>query len=144
VDNSVGGTVTEAAMKAIIRACWTAGGSPDTIMVGPFNKTKASAFTGIATQYNDVTGNRPGTIMAAADVYVSDFGRHKIIPNRFQREKTMFVLDMDYWSVAYLRTMRQWTLAKTGDAERRQLLCEYTLVSKNEAASGKVSDLTTS
>jgi hypothetical protein len=35
-------------------------------------------------------------------------------------------------------------LAKTGDAERRMLLCEYTLVVKNEAALGLVADLTTS
>jgi hypothetical protein len=51
---------------------------------------------------------------------------------------------MDYWSVAYLRTFRQFPLAKVGDSDQRQLLAEYTLVSKQQAASGKVADLTTS
>lgn len=143
VDNSTQGTVSEAAVKAIIRACWNAGGDPRVIMTGPFNKTKASAFAGIATQYKD-NNNGPATIIAAADVYVSDFGEHKIVPNRFNRDRTLLVLDMDYWDIAYLRPFTQYPLAKTGDADRRQLLCEYTLVSKNQAASGKVSDLTTS
>src|SRR6185295_2568966 len=143
VDNSVQGTVTEAAMKAIIRACWNAGGDPRVILVGPFNKTKASAFSGIATQYKD-NNNGPATIIAAADVYVSDFGEHKIVPSRFNRDRTMLILDTDYWSVNYLRSFTQYPLAKTGDADRRQLLAEYTLVSKNQAASGKVVDLTTS
>lgn len=143
VDNSVQGTVSEAGMKAIIRSCWNAGGDPRVIMVGPFNKTKASAFAGIATQYKD-NNNGPATIIAAADVYVSDFGEHKIVPNRFNRDRTMLILDMDYWEIAYLRKFNQYPLAKTGDADRRQILTEYTLVSKNQAASGKVVDLTTS
>jgi hypothetical protein len=43
-----------------------------------------------------------------------------------------------------LRPFQVQDLAKTGDAEKKQLLVEYTLVSKNEAASGKIADLTTS
>lgn len=143
-DNSTAGTVSEANVKAVIRSCWTEGGAPDTIMVGPFNRTKVSGFTGIATPYNPLTGAKPATIVASADIYASDFGKLSVIANRFQRDRTLFVLDFDYWSVAYLRPMQKKDLAKTGDAERKQMLCEYTLVAKNEAASGKVADLTTS
>jgi hypothetical protein len=35
-------------------------------------------------------------------------------------------------------------LAKTGDAEKKQMLAEWTLCSKNEAASAKVADCKTS
>jgi hypothetical protein len=35
-------------------------------------------------------------------------------------------------------------LAKTGDSMRKQIICEYTLESRNEKASGGVFDLTTS
>jgi hypothetical protein len=35
-------------------------------------------------------------------------------------------------------------LAKTGDSDRRQVLAEYCLVSRNEKASGGVFDCTTS
>jgi hypothetical protein len=143
VDNSAQGSLAEANVKAIIRACWNAGGSPDTIMTGPFNKTRVSAFPGVAAIQTQA-GNKVATIVGAADAYVSDFGVLKVIPNRFQRDRTVFVLDFDYWAVAYLRKFQQAPLAKTGDSDRMQILAEYSLVSRNEAASGKVTDATTS
>jgi len=135
---------TEARLKTVIQACWTDGGDPKVIMVGPFNKTKASAFAGIATLYKDVPGKKQATVVGAADVYVSDFGEHMIVPNRFQRDRTALVLDMDYWKVATLRPIQQIMLAKTGDSEKREMLVEYTLVASNPNASGKVADLKTS
>lgn len=144
VDNSAQGTVSEAGVKAIIRAAWNAGGNPDTIMVGPFNKTKVSGFSGILTNNIFQKAGGQATIIAAADAYVSDFGSHQVVPNRFQRDRTLFILDMEYWAVAYLRPFTQFPLAKTGDSDQRQILAEYTLVSRNQAASGKVADLTTS
>ena len=145
VDNSAQGTLAEAHVKAIIRAVWNGGGDVDTIMVGPFNKTKVSSFSGILT--NNVFQNANSskiTIVAGADMYRSDFGEHKVVPNRFQRDRTVLCLTMEYWAVAYLRPFTQFPLAKTGDSDQRQLLAEFTLVSRNQGASGKVADCTTS
>lgn len=142
-DSTVTGTFVVSALKAVIRSCWTNGGSPTVIMAGPFNKTQISGFTGIATLYREASATANGTrIIGAADVYVSDFGEHRIVPNRFMRDVTCLVLDMDYWSVNYLRKFEQNEIAKTGDAEKRQIVCEYTLTCRNERASGKVADLT--
>lgn len=142
-DSTVTGTFVVAALKAVIRECWTNGGSPGVIMTGAFNKTQVSGFAGIATLYRETASTAQGTrIIGAADVYVSDFGEHRIVPNRFQRDVTALVLDMDYWAVAYLRKFQQYEVARTGDAEKRQILSEYTLVCRNERASGKVTDLT--
>lgn len=142
-DNSAFGTFTETALKAVIQAVWTEGGDPGMIMVGPKNKQRASGFAGIATQYRENKGVKQATILAAADVYVSDFGEHRIVPNRFSRDRTALVLDMEFWEIAYLRPFQQFELAKTGDSEKRQMLVEYTLVSKNEKASGKITSLVT-
>lgn len=149
-DNSASGvrTFTEARMKSVIRLCWAAGGQPSIVMVGPVNKMKASAFAGITTKYSDF-GNNPASpgslaIVASADLYLSDFGKLRIVPNRFSRERTALVIDPDYWSIHYLRPFRVETIAKTGDAEKRLMLCEATLCSKNQGASGVVADLTTS
>lgn len=131
---------TEALLKDVIQQCWTSGGSPNYVMVGPKNKQVASGFTGGATRFDKSEDKR---LTAAVDVYISDFGELRIIPNRFSRDRTAHVLDMEYWSVKYLRPFRQWPLAKTGDSEKRQLLVEYALCAKNEAASGVVADLTT-
>jgi len=48
---------------------------------------------------------------------------------------------MNYWAVAYLRPFQSVQLAVTGDSIQRMILAEYTVVSRNEAASGKVADL---
>lgn len=143
-DSSVAGTFTKASLDAIIKECWTQGGDPTVIMVGPHNRTVVSGFTGISTLETRADGGADVTLVGAVDFYKSNFGILKVVPNRFQRDKTAFVLDMDYWCVSFLRPMQLNPLAKTGDSEKRQMLCEYTLKAKNEASSGKITDLVTS
>lgn len=133
--------LTEPLMKAVIQQAWTQGGNPNVIMCGPFNKTVISGFTGGSTRFDIGEDKR---LVAAIDVYVSDFGTHRMVANRFCRERTVHVLDTSMWSLDYLRPFRQFPLAKTGDAEKRQLLVEWTLASKEEKASGPVADCTTS
>lgn len=137
-------TFTEALLKTAMQQAWTQGGQPDYVMVGPVNKQKASAFAGIATLYRDTAGKKTGvSILGAADIYVSDFGEVKIIANRFSREQTAHVIDSNFWSVGYLRPFKEEKLAKTGDGMKGQVLVEYTLVSKNQAASAVIADLLT-
>jgi hypothetical protein len=143
-DASTAGTFEQASLDAIIKECWSAGGDPTVIMVGPHNRTVVSNFTGISTLQTDANATQNVTLIGAVDFYKSNFGTLKVVPNRFQRDATAFVLDMDYFSVNYLRPMQLTELAKTGDSEKRQMLVEYTLCVKNEASSGKVTDLLTS
>ena len=137
-------TVSEANVKAIMRACWTSGGEPSVLMVGPYNKVKVSGFSGIGTQSIDQPAKGQATIIAAADRYVSDFGAFKVVPNRFNRDRSIMVLDMEFWALAYLRPFQQVPLAKVGDSDQRMILVEVGLESKNEAASGAVFDCATS
>jgi hypothetical protein len=139
-------TFTEARLKTQIRNIWDAGGNPKYILTGGFNKQVASGFSGIATLYRDTAGQMksPATILGAADIYISDFGEHKIVPDRFSRDRTALILDMSYWSIHYLMPFNVTPLSKTGHSERRLLRVDFALCSKNEAASGAVADLTTS
>ena len=132
---------TETQLKSVIKSVWNAGGNPQIIMVGPFNKQKLSGFTGNSTRFD---AGADATLYTSVDVYASDFGQTQVIPNRFSRDREAWVLDMDFWGVAFLRDFTMHELAKTGDTEKRQLLVECTLESRNEAASGMIADLTTS
>jgi len=132
---------TEAQVKTVLAACYTAGGKPDTIMAGAFNKQAFSTFTGRATPTEDTKGKK---IVAAVDTYVSDFGTLKVVPNLFMRTRDVLILQMDMWALAFLRPIGSKALAVTGYSVRRQILGEYALVSRNEKASGSVNDLTTS
>jgi hypothetical protein len=134
--------LTETLLKAQIQAAWVSGGEPNVIMVGPKNKAVCSAFAGIATQYKN-NDSSPATIIAAADVYVSDFGESRIVPNRFSRDRTLLGIDFDYVAVSYLRPFNSFTLAQTGDAVKRAINVEFTLECRNQAAHLKVADLTT-
>jgi len=131
----------EADLKQVIKDAWQQGGDPSVIMVGPFNKQALSAFSGNTTRFDRSEDMR---LVTAIDVYVSDFGEHRVVPNRFQRDRSALVITPRMWSVDYLRGFRQFALAKTGDAEKRELLAEYTLRASNPWASGIVADLTTS
>ena len=132
---------TEAQLKSVIKSVWNAGGDPSMIMCGPFNKQKLSGFTGNSTRFD---AGADATLYTSVDVYASDFGQLQVVPNRFSRDRDAYVLDMEYWAVAFLRDFSMHELAKTGDSEKRQLLVEATLESRNEAASGLIADLTTS
>lgn len=142
-DTTTSGTLTEAVLKAVIKECWTQGGDPTMILTGPRNKQTISGMAGIATQYRDNPQVGPGVIIGAADIYVSDFGQHMIVPSRFSRDRTVLCLDMEYLGVAFLRDITRIPLAKTGDNDKEELLAEYTLEVRNEKASGKVTDILT-
>ena len=137
---------TATQLNSVMQSCYTNGGSPTMLLVTPAQKVVASTFTGIATRYRDVPANQQAQIINAADVYVSDFGIIQIVPDRFipnaDNDDTAFLLDTEMAAVAYLRPFQTNELAQTGDAELTQLLVEYTLEVKNEAAHGIISDLT--
>ncbi len=141
VDAQTARAMTETLLKSVIQSTYSSGGDPSVLMVGPFNKGVVSGFAGRSTARQNIAKD---AIQAAAHLYASDFGELKVIPNRFQREKVAFVIDPEFWSTAYFRDFKQEEVAKTGDAIKRALLVEFTLISKNQAASGIVADLTTS
>lgn len=132
---------TETLLKNVLSQAFNNGGEPDTIMVSAFNKQAASTFTGNATRMKTADDK---TLVAAIDIYDSDFGDLKIVPNRFQDARAALVLEMEKWAIAYLRPMKTYEIARTGDNMAKQLLCEYCLESRNELSSGVVADISTS
>lgn len=125
-----GGTaaqITEANLKSALAQAWTAGGDPNMVLCGSFNKQTISTFTGIATQYRDNPKATQATIIGAADVYVGDFGTVNIVPSRFTPTNVVYVIDTSSMEACYLRPIQMTDLAKTGDSMRKQLLAEYTL-----------------
>ena len=135
--------LTESLVKTSLKAGYDQGGNPDLMLVGSFNKQKVSGFTGNSTRM-DMAEDR--SLVATIDVYVSDFGEVRVVADRILRSsgRTTHIVDTEMWSTAMLRPFQVQDLAKTGDSEVKQLLVEYTLVSKNEAASAKIADCTTS
>lgn len=132
---------SESRLQNCLQLCWTAGGNPDLLMMGAFNKRIFSGFMGNSTRMDEGEDKK---VVATTEIYVSDFGTHKAVANRFSRARDVHVLDTEYWEIGTLRPKKVEDLAKDGDADRAFIVTEYTLISRNEAASGIVADNTSS
>lgn len=135
---------TESMLKALLTDIYNAGGNPDRIMMAPDIRVKMSeVLSGGATKIEKAERKNATAVI---DVYVSDFGSLKLVPNRVQAFETFsktcaFVLDPQYWKVAYLRGFREERLAVTGDSLKGHVLVECTLEARNDASSGVLADL---
>jgi hypothetical protein len=141
VTDGTASTMVEADLVAAVTAAWTDGGDASSIMVGTTLKARIATFGG-ATKFAGVSVNQgrtaQGVVLGGVDLYISDVGEHKISLNRYMRSGTLLALDMDYWSVGFLRPIKFEERAKTGDATRGELLCEFTLIGDNPDASAKI------
>lgn len=137
--------LTEDMLKTVIASCWNNGAEPSIVLCGSAVKQKiSSTFTGSATKYQDMTDKKK--LVAAIDIYVSDFGTLQIVPSRFLETRTVaardvFVLDPSYARIAFLSNVKQQPLARTGHAERRLISVEYGLQVDTEKAHGIIADI---
>jgi hypothetical protein len=134
-------TYTETLLKTALADCWVSGGNPRLVITDMPHKQIAAAFSGLA-QARRETNDKRITIVAGADIYVSDAGEVQFVPSRFCSARDALVIDPDYWAVATLDALKVEDLAKTGLATRKMMRQEVALVSRNEAASAAIRDLT--
>lgn len=134
---------TETALVAALDAAWQDGGDPGIIMCNSSQKRVMATFGG-ATKYTGVSVNQGRTaqavVLGGVDLYISDFGEHKVHLNRYMRTRTVLCLDPDYISFGFLRGIKFEERAKTGDATRGELLAEGCLIVGNPDAHSKVQD----
>lgn len=137
---------TETILKNVMSTAWANGAQPNVLSVGPFNKALVSTFTGVVTRNYDISNQpaRPSAAIASIDVYVTDFGVLRVVPNRYQRERDAWFFDYEYLAIWHLRPFHTEVLAKTGDADKRVLRVEWAFGVDNEAGLGLAADLSTS
>jgi hypothetical protein len=132
---------TETLLKTALKDIWVAGGNPKAVITNMAQKQLAAAFAGLATARRE-SGDKRLTIVAGADIYVSDAGEVQFVPSRFCSARDALIVDPEYWAVAELDSLKVVDLAKTGLATRKAMYQEVTLVCRNQAASGVIRDLT--
>lgn len=128
---------TETMLKDVAQKVYAAGGRPTVLMMGTTQKQTFSTFTGNSTRFKDADDQ----LAASIDVYKSDFGTYKAMINLQQRARDIFLLQPDKLSAAVLRPWSVTALAKTGDADRKQIVIELTLENKNPKAHGLIADI---
>lgn len=131
---------TEPLLKTVLQSIWVKGGNPKMVITNGTQKQNEAAFVGLADQRQMADGKMI-TIVAGADVYLSDFGRIQFVPDRFASTRDALIVDPDYWNLAVGEALTPFDLAQTGLAKRKALRTELTLEAMNEASSGVVADL---
>lgn len=111
------------------------------LVMSPKNKQVVSTFTGPAgTRFNQIEDK---VFHTAIDRYETDFGLIKVVPDIFLAQSgDCYAINPQYLRVAFLRPFETVPLAKTGDADRKMLIVEYTLEVGNEKAEGGIFDTT--
>lgn len=135
--------LTEAMVNAAMRQIWEASsGSVDTILCSGLQKRLINSF---------ITSNRSYSpsdtrFRDLVSVYESDFGVCRVILSRWVPADMVVLLDSSRIEVLPLsgRSFHYKSLASSGDKELGQVLGEYTLEFRDEAAHGYISGLATS
>jgi len=133
-------TYTESLLKTVLQTVWVAGGNPKMVITNGAQKQAEAAFVGLADQRQEA-GGKSMTIVAAADYYLSDFGKIAFVADRFASARDALIVDPEYFDIAVGEEMTTFDLAQTGLAKRKAIRTEVTLRCLNEAASGAIRDL---
>ena len=127
----------------VLRQIWaSSNGNVDLIVVGGFQKRKINAFSANSRTY----GANDTTFTDMISIYESDFGVCRIVTTRWMPQDAALLLDSSRINVLPLagRNFHFKPLASSGDYECGELIGEYTVELKNEAAHGLIRDLSTS
>ncbi len=138
-----GNDLDEAKINYTLRQIWeNSSAHVDLIVVGGFQKRKINAFCSESRRYAPTDT----TFRDHLSQYESDFGLCRILTTRWVPHDVVLLLDSTRISVLPLagRSFHFKPLASAGDYECGELIGEYTLELRNEAAHGIIRNLTTS
>jgi hypothetical protein len=138
-----GTDLTEEMINYVLRQIWeNSSGNVNLIVVGGYQKRQINSFLSASRSF----GPADVAYTDMVSVYESDFGVCRIIPSRYVPQDAVLLLDSSRVSVLPLagRSFHFKPLASSGDYECGQLIGEYTLEFRNEAAHGLIRGLATS
>jgi len=133
--------LTETMYNNLLQTIFTAGGNPDVTYVNGWQKRKIDSFATPNTRYQD---GSDGKLSAYVAVYQSSFGVQKVVLDRYMSTTQLAALEQGKWKLAIFDPIHYESTAKVGDADRGAVVGELTLVSLQEAASGKITGLSVS
>jgi len=150
--------LTETNIRDLVESIYNEGGDATKLMSipGVIRKISEYLFTEsarVATLMSDQGKSKEkAAALGSVNVFVTDFGTLSLIPNRLQQKYTsgggtagdvadVFLLDPSYLKVCYMQGLRTDPLAKTGSAEKRQMLVDWSLIVNTEKAHGMIGDI---
>lgn len=139
LDTSQSGvSLTETILNDYLQNVWSEGSDVDLILAPMRHKRKISGFGGGGTKFYNQEDRR---LVLPIEIYESDASGKpvKLVAHRYVQQSgdtnyDILGVDMEKFAIAYLREPKVRPLAKTGDAERRQVVGEMTLECRSDLA----------
>lgn len=134
-----GVSFSETHLNDSLAAVWEQGANVDTIAAPMVLKRRISGFSGNgATKFYNQDDKR---LVTPIEIYESDASNKpiKLIAHRYvtvsgDTHNDVLGVEMDHFATAWLREPKVRSLAKTGDAENREVIGEFTLEARNQYA----------
>ena len=125
---------------------WTDGGSPKMMVCSAANRavfSDLSASSNLVNNQVNMTSAKEVTYVGATSVFLTDFGTLEVAPSRFLSNDAMYLIDPDFVELATLngRNFVENELAKNGDSDRFQIICEWSLKPLAPKAHAAILDL---
>ena len=131
-------TFTEDMFNDHLQDIYDQGGRPKDVLVNSGKKRAISAFTGGSTKNVDAMDKK---LINSVDVYESDFGILTIHLDSFMATDQVCVYQKELWEAAVLRPILVEDYPSQGSYVAKTMEGELTLGSRNEAGSGKITQL---
>jgi len=134
-----GVSLSETILNTYLQNVWLQGANVDTVAVPIQLKRRISGFNGNgATKFYNQDDKR---LVTPIEIYESDASNKpiKLVAHRYvtvsgDNNYDVIGIEMDHFATAWLREPKVRPLAKTGDAENRQVIGEFTLEARNQYA----------
>lgn len=134
-----GVSLSESILNAYLQNVWLQGANVDHVAVPIQLKRRISSFTGNgATKFYNQDDKR---LVTPIEIYESDASSKpiKLVSHRYvtisgDTNFDVVGVEADHFATAWLREPKVRSLAKTGDAENRQVIGEFTLEARNQYA----------
>lgn len=154
---TAGRALTETMIRDAMQSVYILGGDPSVMMSTPgvirkFSEYLFTSSARVATLMSDQGKSASAaTALGTVNVFVTDFGTLKLVPNRLQQQhkdsggtldvSDVFLIDPTYLALSYLKGYRTEDLAKTGLAENKQMSVDWTLICNTEKSHAIIGDI---
>ncbi len=129
---------TETQVQTAMQQIWNKGAKAETLLAPPDLISVAAYFNGALERRDKASESK---VSAVIRVYETNFGMVKLMASRQIRQTDVFIFAPKQVAIAELRPMKMTPLAKTGDADKYELVMEGGLEVGNQGGIALISDL---
>ena len=133
-------TLTITALENLQQKCYNAGGMPDLLIANPASFATLNAVGDSGRVRTVIDDPRRGRVPVSS--VFTEFGETQMLRNRWCHAETAFLISKDGISRRVMQPLVVEALAKTGDSDKVQIVCEEGLQVKGEQHMGKFTTLT--